>query len=256
MASTHGDHTIKITDCSSGVLLQTLEGHPRTPWTVKFHPTNPHVVASGCLGHQVRIWNWQTKQCLQMIRLEFAIISLSFHPTGHVLAIANGTRLHFLSLTNNRNLETLTNPDVSLSREQTQHKQQQQQQQLLQQQRGFLTEVEQRHMLRCVHFPPNGNTIIVGGVNPNGAGSGNGHRRGGISGGGMSFYLRLWDFDLQAAVRPNDPNNSIFGASRTASGGMRRRAISNVRNNPSLCHFVCMYLCFCVFVCVCFLLVD
>jgi hypothetical protein len=51
------------------------------------------------------LWNWHTKQCLQMIQLEFAIISLSFHPTGRVLAIANGTRLHFLSLTST-NFET------------------------------------------------------------------------------------------------------------------------------------------------------
>lgn len=33
---------------------QTLVGHPRTPWSVKFHPTNPRYVASGCLGFQVR----------------------------------------------------------------------------------------------------------------------------------------------------------------------------------------------------------
>ena len=34
MASTHGDHTVKITCFSTGRLLTTLEGHPRTPWTV------------------------------------------------------------------------------------------------------------------------------------------------------------------------------------------------------------------------------
>merc|ERR1712238_183248 len=56
------------------------------------------IFASGCLGHQVRIWDWITGTCLQMIRLEFAIISLSFHPAGTLLAIANGTRLHFWGL--------------------------------------------------------------------------------------------------------------------------------------------------------------
>ena len=30
-----------------------------------------------------------------MIRLDYAIISLSFHPSGHILAVASGSRLHF-----------------------------------------------------------------------------------------------------------------------------------------------------------------
>lgn len=35
LASSHGDHTIKIFSTSSGRLLQTLKGHFRTPWNVK-----------------------------------------------------------------------------------------------------------------------------------------------------------------------------------------------------------------------------
>lgn len=294
MASTHGDHTVKITDVNSGFVLQTLEGHPRTPWTVKYHPIDDHIVASGCLGHQVRVWHWPSGQCLQMIRLEFAIISLSFHPTGSVLAIANGTRLHFWALkemmttvtattrANSSNASNTNDDDAVASTlprraEAGQPLQQASQQQERQQgsqahnssntnnvapnagpapSRGMLTEVEQRHMLRCVHFPPNGNTIIVGGVNPNssnsnspsaaaagGGGGGSRGGRGGISGGGMSFYLRLWDFDLQAALRPGETNNNntrITGLRGGGPGGddqygqgmvpvgLRRRAISNV----------------------------
>mmetsp|Transcript_17504 Transcript_17504/g.25919 ORF Transcript_17504/g.25919 Transcript_17504/m.25919 type:complete len:826 (+) Transcript_17504:119-2596(+) len=182
MASTHGDHTVKITCCSTGRLLETLEGHPRTPWTVKFHPTNPHILASGCLGFQVRVWNWKEATCLQMIRLDYAIISLSFHSSGHILAVASGSRLHFWDYDNfggRRDAETGRKS-----------------------QRGVLTEVEQRHMLRCVHFPPGGKTIIVGGMNPNPDERRNARNRGGMSGGGISFYLRLWDFDLEAALRP------------------------------------------------------
>ena len=49
LASTHGDHTVKLVDVSGrggseGCVLAELEGHPRTPWTVKFHPTNPYLV--------------------------------------------------------------------------------------------------------------------------------------------------------------------------------------------------------------------
>jgi activator-of-BECN1-regulated-autophagy protein 1 len=55
MASTHGDHTVKITSCGSGHLLQTLEGHPRTPGRSSTIPTFPTLwrldaldIKSGC----------------------------------------------------------------------------------------------------------------------------------------------------------------------------------------------------------------
>lgn len=198
MASTHGDHTVKITSCTTGRLLQSLDGHPRTPWTVKYHPTDPRIVASGCLGHQVRIWNWEEKTCLQMIRLEFAIISLSFHPTGNILAVANGTRLHFWGI------DDPNVPQVRASERAT-----------------LLTEMDQRHMLRCVHFPPGGKTIIIGGVNPT-TDDPRRRTRGGIGGGGgMSFYLRLWDFDPEMALQP-------YSEAVNVGSLMARRAISNV----------------------------
>jgi activating molecule in BECN1-regulated autophagy protein 1 len=181
MASTHGDHTVKISCCSTGRLLQSLEGHPRTPWTVKYHPTDARIVASGCLGHQVRIWNWIDKACLQMVRLEFAIISLSFHPTGKLLAVANGTRLHFWGLDSHNKDQSPAPHNRS----------------------NVLTEIDLRHMLRCVHFPPDGQTIIVGGVNPTTTEDPRRRiRGGGVSSGGMSFYLRLWNFDTHMALQP------------------------------------------------------
>jgi activator-of-BECN1-regulated-autophagy protein 1 len=207
MASTHGDHTVKITCCSTGQLLQTLEGHPRTPWTVKYHPTNNDVVASGCLGCQVRVWGWKEGNCLRMIRLDHAIISLSFHPSGHILAIASGSRLHFWDYNNfegrqDENGNTNNNT------------------------RGALTEVEQRHMLRCVHFPPNGTTLIVGGTNPP-SDEQRRRGRGGMSGGGMSFYLRLWEFDLHAALHPEERDaRDVRTLSRTVR--LHRKALSNV----------------------------
>ena len=306
MASTHGDHTVKITSCGNGQLLQTLEGHPRTPWTVKYHPINAEILASGCLGHQVRLWNWTNAQCLHMIRLDFAIISLSFHPLGQVLAIANGTRLHFWSLegllqqetaattttstpSHNQNNENEDIPDQqgeqsqaeqqvrgsSAQQQQQQHPSTtgqvpplQQQQPQPQQRRGILTEIEQRHMLRCVHFPPDGKSIIVGGVNPNSdhpPSRGGAVRRTGAAGGvagGMSFYLRLFDFDLNMALQPSSSSSlsssslssslsssvldsttiptsattsTQWDGTNTAStsttlGGYRRRVISNVSN--------------------------
>ena len=275
MASTHGDHTIKITCTKTGRLLQTLFGHPRTPWTVKFHPKSSNILASGCLGHQVRLWDWtapeKERQCLSYIRLEFAIISLSFHPSGKCLAIANGTRLHFWGDLHNHIVETSSatsndsngsgtsngnsntsnggdgtadggtsaddrRPLYGLHRTNTgstsssSSRQQQQVQNPSQppqprQIRALLTEVEQRHMLRCVHFPPNGTTLIVGGVNPSSSQHQSGsNNRGGISGGGMSFYLRMWDFDLDASAgrTPSSSSSSRHHHQKP------RRAISNV----------------------------
>lgn len=202
MASTHGDHTVKIACCHTGRCLQTLEGHPRTPWTVKYHPTHATILASGCLGHQVRIWNWPKKVCLQMVRLDYAIISVSFHPTGSLLAIANGTRLHFWGLDPLEEdgvkeptaAAAAADPSAPTSTR--------------------LTELDQRHMLRCVHFPPDGTTIIVGGVNPSNEDPRRRPRPLG-SGGTMSFYLRLWDFDISMALQ--NPGTAL------------RRAISHVR---------------------------
>jgi WD domain, G-beta repeat len=192
MASTHGDHTVKITCCSTGRLLRSLEGHPRTPWTVKYHPSDPHRLASGCLGHQVRLWNWPAKLCLQMIRLEFAIISLSFHPSGSLLAIANGTRLHFWGIPEQDAVSDGTpgenSPPLAAGSSHSRA--------------PLLTELDQRHMLRCVHFPPNGTTLILGGVNP----TADDPRR--LA---MTFYLRLWDFDITQVLGG--------GTKEEASGG-------------------------------------
>lgn len=260
MASTHGDHTVKISCCSTGRLLVSLDGHPRTPWTVKYHPTDSRVLASGCLGHQVRVWNWEAKTCLQMIRLEYAIISLSFHPSGAVLAIANGTRLHFWGINDCEPPAPERSAQHQLQKKPSQHPSHQHQQQ---QQRPFsveptaqpqraasnsraarLTEMDQRHMLRCVHFPPDGTTLIIGGVNPihEDPRRRRGGNNGGIGGnGGMSFYLRLWDFDLEKALE-TAPDNDAAAAASPIGISMARRALSNVRSIGYLvaCFCVCV----------------
>jgi len=57
IASTHGDHTIRITDVQTGKCTHVLEGHPRTPWCIAFHPLASDILASGCLAGEVRIWD-------------------------------------------------------------------------------------------------------------------------------------------------------------------------------------------------------
>lgn len=274
LASTHGDHTVKITCCHSGRLLKQLEGHPRTPWTVKFHPTNKYIVASGCLGFQVRIWNWNldSNNCLNFIRLSYAIISVAFHPAGNILAVASGSSLYLwdydneygppsqqqqqqnaianrTSNTSNNNSESSqvaanNNSNATTSRNVTNHTSSisnnnqsavvniLRQQQILQQQqqqqrrriergravRGMVVEVRQENSLRCVHFPPKGNTIIIGGVNPR---SSEAER-------GMSFSLKLFDFDIIA-----------LSNRRRMSAERHERPLKNVSKMPVLVFYTC-----------------
>jgi WD40 repeat protein len=124
VASTHGDHTVKVFLHHSQKLhhvfhgsyssltsphplclfplslpLAMPTGHPRTPWTVKFHPTNSNYVASGCLGCEVRVWDIAQCCCRSLVRLEYSIISLAFQPSesascGPYIAVASGPHLH------------------------------------------------------------------------------------------------------------------------------------------------------------------
>ncbi|XP_037089727.1 activating molecule in BECN1-regulated autophagy protein 1-like [Pollicipes pollicipes] len=95
IASTHGDHNIYVTDMESGALLNTLRGHPRSPWCVAFHPTNSQLIASGCLGGQVRVWDLHGGSERWQADATHVIASLAFHPVDHVLVIATGNHLYF-----------------------------------------------------------------------------------------------------------------------------------------------------------------
>ncbi|OMO95289.1 hypothetical protein COLO4_16009 [Corchorus olitorius] len=87
LASTHGDHTVKIIDCQTGSCLKVLSGHRRTPWVVRFHPLYPEILASGSLDHEVRLWNASTAEYRP-------IASIAFHAQGEVLAVASGHKLY------------------------------------------------------------------------------------------------------------------------------------------------------------------
>lgn len=94
MASLHGDHTIKVTDVSSGRHLQTLHGHPRTPWAAAFHPASNDILATGCLAGEVRIWDLRSGTCdIWRAPPGSEIASLTFHPSEKILVIASGHNL-------------------------------------------------------------------------------------------------------------------------------------------------------------------
>ncbi|KAL3634420.1 hypothetical protein CASFOL_021474 [Castilleja foliolosa] len=100
LASTHGDHTVKIIDCQTGKCLKVLSGHRRTPWVdggcggVRFHPLYPEVLASGSLDHEVRLWDAKTAECIESRDFSRPIASIAFHAQGEILAVASGHKLY------------------------------------------------------------------------------------------------------------------------------------------------------------------
>ena len=77
---------------------QTLVGHHRTPWTVKFHPQHPSMCASGGLAGnvlhaEVIVWDADTGEELRKAQVPNHALSLDFHPNQHVLMIACGKEL-------------------------------------------------------------------------------------------------------------------------------------------------------------------
>ncbi|XP_031283795.1 uncharacterized protein LOC116142505 isoform X2 [Pistacia vera] len=94
LASTHGDHTVKIIDCQTGNCLKVLSGHRRTPWVVRFHPLRPEILASGSLDHEVRLWDANTSECIGSRDFYRPIASIAFHAEGGLLAVASGHKLY------------------------------------------------------------------------------------------------------------------------------------------------------------------
>lgn len=95
VASTHGNHNIYVSDVRSGKNIKTLVGHPRTPWCIAFHPTSNQIIASGCLGGQVRIWDLSGGSEVWSSDNSTVIASLTFHPEDRLLVIATYNQLHF-----------------------------------------------------------------------------------------------------------------------------------------------------------------
>ncbi|XP_076300137.1 uncharacterized protein LOC143218678 [Lasioglossum baleicum] len=95
MASTHGNHKIYITEVATGKHIKTLVGHPRTPWCIAFHPSSSQILASGCLGGQVRVWDINNGCQLWETENQTVIASLAFHPTKRLLVVATCNQIYF-----------------------------------------------------------------------------------------------------------------------------------------------------------------
>ncbi|CAH8554196.1 unnamed protein product [Schistosoma haematobium] len=102
VAAAHGDRSVCVYCASTGRLLLKCIGHEKSPWTLTFHPTQPFLLASGCLGGNVRLWNLEHLAVLGDEKIEGivelssvcvwkhtgAIASLTFHPVHPILVAA------------------------------------------------------------------------------------------------------------------------------------------------------------------------
>lgn len=88
-----GDHTVKISCARTQRVVRTLTGHRRTPWVVRFHPRLPHLLASGSLDNEMRLWDASTGRCLARHTFGKPIASLSFHASATVMAVACGHKV-------------------------------------------------------------------------------------------------------------------------------------------------------------------
>lgn len=129
LASTHGDHTVKISHCGTRTIMKVLAGHRRTPWVVRFHPRKKYILASGSLDHEVRLWDAETGECIRKHTFGKPIASLSFHVDTDVLAIACGHKLYMWSYA-----QTGNKPEIVL---------------------------KTRRSMRAVHFHPYGLPVIL-----------------------------------------------------------------------------------------------
>ncbi|CAL6282191.1 unnamed protein product [Bathycoccus prasinos] len=186
VASTHGDHTVKIIEVSSGTLVKTLCGHRRTPWVVRFHPSNPNVLASGSLDNTVRVWDISgceesgtresgSGKCIAVRDFNKPIASIAFSLDGGCVLVASGHRLTYwkypeyqarlreqlqqqqMMMIDNE----VNNPRRTPESTQQQQQQQQQQQPIEESKETVNILLKTKRSLRCALFRPRGLPLIL-----------------------------------------------------------------------------------------------
>ncbi|MEP0872787.1 NB-ARC domain-containing protein [Trichocoleus desertorum AS-A10] len=88
-----------------------LEGHPRRVRSVRFHPRDSQVLATGSEDGIVRLWNRSTGQCRILEGHQDSVRSVLFNPTGDVLASCSqdGT-IKLWNVQESTHLQTLQSP--------------------------------------------------------------------------------------------------------------------------------------------------
>jgi len=84
------DMTIKIWDLEAKTCVGTLEGHQRGVYSVSISPDGILIASSGFLDETVRLWDWKSGACLQVIDLDGnpSPVSVAFSPDGSRLVVS------------------------------------------------------------------------------------------------------------------------------------------------------------------------
>ena len=90
LALASGDGEVKLWDTSTGVALQTLEGHSESVSSVAFSPDGK-VLASASGDGTVKLWNTSTGEVLQRLVVDAVIRTVSFTDDGTLLRTDRGT---------------------------------------------------------------------------------------------------------------------------------------------------------------------
>ena len=104
LASTHGDHTVKISDCAELRQTTVLDGHVRTPWVAAWHPRLPDLLVTTDLDSETILWDTGKAQQLQRTaanafpNAQGRIRALSWSASGHVLAVGLGRDVFLIRL--------------------------------------------------------------------------------------------------------------------------------------------------------------
>ncbi|MBD2067173.1 NACHT domain-containing protein [Leptolyngbya sp. FACHB-671] len=98
VAAGHEDQTVKLWNLKTGQIHKILQGHTNRVWSVAFSPipisiypdaeqNKKIVLASGSADRTIKLWNWQTGQCLQTLKGHTSWVwAIAFSPDGQLLA--------------------------------------------------------------------------------------------------------------------------------------------------------------------------
>ncbi|MDM9385148.1 NB-ARC domain-containing protein [Chlorogloeopsis sp. ULAP01] len=85
LASGSHDHTVRLWDVSTGVVLKTIQGHTNWVYSVAFSPQG-NLLVSGSGDRTIKLWDISTGQLLKTLQgHRAAVCSVAFSPDGQIL---------------------------------------------------------------------------------------------------------------------------------------------------------------------------